>query len=152
MELKYEFSKFDDLKAIDLYQIIKLRIEVFIIEQNCIYQDLDDKDQLSFHLLGKHNDELISYARLLPEGVSYKKYVSIGRVIVKEKGRKKGTGYELISKAIEKCELLWPGLPIKISAQAHLQKFYNQSGFISEGEIYLEDDIPHIAMVRPVTI
>ena len=147
MNIQFQLTEFDKLAPIDLYHIIQLRIEIFIIEQNCIYQDLDDKDKAGLHMMGKENDELVSYVRLLPEGISYDKYVSIGRVVIKEKARKKGHGYKLMGKAIEYCNELWPGRPIKISAQAHLMGFYNQCGFTEMGDIYHEDGIPHIAMV-----
>jgi ElaA protein len=148
MNQDFQLYKFNDLSPVDLYEIIKLRVEIFVIEQNCIYQDLDDKDKSGFHLMGKDNGELICYVRLLPKGASYEKYVSIGRVVVKRKCRKKGIGYDLMFKAIDLCKNIWPGESIKISAQAHLQNFYNQCGFEAEGEIYEEDGIPHIGMVH----
>ena len=132
----------------EVYDIIQLRTEVFIIEQNCIYQDCDGKDQHGFHVQGRDtNGVLVSYCRLLPKGISYETYASIGRVITSEKIRERGFGKELMQYAIEKIKALYPNDKIKISAQCYAQVFYENLGFEKTGEIYLEDDIPHIAMI-----
>jgi len=141
--LKY----FDDLTIPELYDILQLREEVFQIEQNCIYKDIDDKDKKCYHLMLYNDDELVAYCRLVPEGISYNGYSSIGRVVSKTKYRKEGFGRQLMSKAMEKIVKVFRYLPIKISAQLYLQKFYESYGFVVEGEWYMEDDIPHIAMV-----
>jgi ElaA protein len=150
-EIKYHHLHFSNLSPYQLYEIIKLRIEVFVVEQTCLYQDLDDKDAHCYHLMGRTDNEIskiASYARIVPENISYEGYVSIGRVIVREEFRQYKEGYRLMKNAIHLCQELWPGKPIKLSAQAHLQNFYVKCGFTAVGEVYLEDDIPHIAMVR----
>lgn len=144
--LKY----FDDLSIHELYDILQLREEVFQIEQDCIYKDIDDKDKKCYHLMLYNNNELVAYCRLVPEGVSYSGYVSIGRVVSKTAYRKEGFGKLLMTKAMEKMMQIFPYLPIKISAQLYLQKFYESYGFIVEGEWYIEDEIPHIAMIKPL--
>ncbi len=149
MELTYKCTGFNLLTPFEIYDILKLRIEVFVIEQNCLYQDLDDKDKFCEHLIGVNKDgEIMSYARIVPKGISYNDYVSIGRVIVSQKARGTQEGYNLMSRAIKICNTNWPRSPIKISAQAHLQNFYGKCGFKAVGSLYLEDEIPHIAMVR----
>ena len=142
--LKY----FDDLTIPELYDILQLREEVFQIEQNCIYKDIDDKDKKCYHLMLYNNTELVAYCRLVPEGISYDGYASIGRVVSKTNYRKEGYGRQLMEKAMEKIAKVFPYLPVKISAQLYLQKFYESYGFITEGEWYMEDEIPHIAMVK----
>lgn len=142
--LKY----FDDLSVQELYDILQLREEVFQIEQYCIYKDIDDKDKKCFHLMLYQETELVAYCRLVPEGISYGGYSSIGRVVSKSKYRKEGYGKLIMAKAMEKIAQVFPHLPIKISAQQYLQKFYEDFGFTKIGEWYMEDDIPHIAMVK----
>ena len=141
--LKY----YDDLTIPELYDILQLREEVFQIEQNCIYKDIDDKDKKCYHLMLYNDNELVAYCRLVPVGISYDGYVSIGRVVSKTNYRKAGYGKQLMEKAMEKIAQVFPYLPVKISAQLYLQKFYESYGFIAEGEWYMEDEIPHIAMV-----
>jgi ElaA protein len=141
--LKY----FDDLSIHELYDLLQLREEVFQIEQNCIYKDIDDKDKKCYHLMLYNDNELVAYCRLVPEGISYDGYASIGRVVSKTKYRKKGYGRQIMNIAMEKIAQVFPYLPVKISAQLYLQKFYESYGFIAEGEWYMEDEIPHIAMV-----
>ncbi len=142
--LKY----FDDLTTLELYDILQLREEVFQIEQNCIYKDIDDKDKKCYHLMLYNNNELVAYCRLVPEKISYNGYSSIGRVVSKTKYRKEGFGKQLMSKALEKTTQVFPHLPIKISAQLYLQKFYECYGFVVVGEWYIEDEIQHIEMVK----
>ena len=142
--LKY----FDDLTTLELYDILQLREEVFQIEQNCIYKDIDDKDKKCYHLMLYNNNELVAYCRLVPEKSSYNGYSSIGRVVSKTKYRKEGFGKQLMSKALEKTTQVFPHLPIKISAQLYLQKFYESYGFVVVGEWYIEDEIQHIEMVK----
>lgn len=141
--LKY----FDDLNIQELYDLLQLREAVFQIEQNCVYPDLDDKDKKCFHLLVYKDAELAAYARLVPEGISYDKYVSIGRVLSALKYRKEGFGRLLMQEAMQQMQLLFPNQVIKISAQAYLQKFYESFGFTRVSDEYMEDNIPHIAMV-----
>lgn len=142
--LKY----FNDLSVHELYDLLQLREEVFQIEQNCIYKDIDDKDKECWHLMLYKEKELVAYCRLVPEGISYDKYVSIGRVVSKSNYRKEGFGRLLMQEIMKEMEKLFPGLPIKISAQLYLQKFYESFGFTAIGEWYMEDEIPHIAMVK----
>ena len=146
--MNYQLKKFQDLSLDELYGIFILRQEVFVVEQNCAYLDADGKDQASYHLMGKDEDnEILSYCRLLPSGISYTNYTSIGRVISSAKIRGTGEGKRLLENAIAETRKLWPGISIKISAQCYLENFYASFGFVSEGQPYEEDSIPHIAMV-----
>lgn len=147
VELEIVLKKFGDLSVIDLYQILKLRSEVFVIEQHCIYLDMDGKDTEAYHLLGYEKGVLGAYARILPQGVSYPDYSSIGRVCTGNGYRGQGLGKRLMQTAIQNCQTLFPNVNIKISAQSYLLKFYAELGFEALGQEYLEDDIPHRAMV-----
>jgi ElaA protein len=122
-----------------------LRSEVFVVEQACIYQDIDHKDPKAHHVLGVLNNQIVAYSRIFNEG-DYFKEASFGRAVTSQKVRGTGVGHQLVKETLLKMEQLYPKLSIKISAQAHLQGFYNQHGFITEGAPYLEDDIPHVAM------
>jgi len=140
---------FKDLTTEELYNIIKLRIEVFCVEQNCPYQDADGKDFDSWHLMILDADNtLIAYSRLLPTGISYPEYASIGRVVTAKSVRLMGTGKLLMQASIDQATQLFGNTPIKISAQAYLRKFYTSLGFIATGEEYIEDHIPHIGMIK----
>lgn len=141
----YKF--FDDLTAHELYAIMRLRSEVFVLEQQCIYQDADNKDLSAYHLMIQDGDTLVAYARLLPPGISYE-YMSIGRVISKQEYRRKGAGRLLMKEAIKACQELFGEGPIRIGAQLYLKEFYESFGFVQTGEVYLEDDIEHIEMTR----
>lgn len=139
----------DDLGKEQLYAILELRSEVFVVEQKCTYQDVDGQDLSgdTLHVMGWQDDKLVAYARLLdPE--SQGGDVVIGRVIIAPRGRGQKLGHRLLEVALENIEEYWSGQPIFMSAQAHLQSFYEQHGFRAEGETYLEDDIPHIGMRR----
>lgn len=144
--VKYTYYKFKELSAHQVYNILKLRSEVFVVEQNCIYQDLDDKDLKAVHVLVKEKEQLIGYSRILQKGLSYQKYSSIGRVVVSKEKRKKSIGIKLMEFSIKTCKGLHPNEGIKISAQTYLKNFYNKQGFIQKGESYMEDGIPHCAM------
>lgn len=147
--IRFECKAFQELALDELYATMVLRQEVFVVEQDCVYLDADGKDQAGWHLMGwDEAGELVAYLRILPEGISYPGYVSIGRVVTSEKVRREGTGKLLMTVALEKAALLFPALSIKISAQVYLLRFYNSFGFEAVGEEYLEDGIPHIAMVR----
>ena len=149
MNINFICLGFNELNLQQLYELLTLRLAVFVVEQNCPYQDLDDKDQQSMHLLGYSKEgQLLAYARLLPKGATYKDYPSIGRVVVSKKARSQGLGQPLMLKAIEELQQHFGTDPIKISAQAHLQKFYQSLDFETTGEGYLEDGIPHIAMIK----
>ena len=149
--LTWECKSFDELNITELYRLLCLRQEVFVVEQNCPYLDTDDKDQSAWHLCGYDVDgDLVAYSRLLPKGVSYENYPAIGRVVTSSKIRGKGLGGELMSMSIEHTKKLFGAYSIKISAQNHLRKFYGSLGFNPVGEVYDEDGIPHISMVLKV--
>lgn len=147
MKTEYIIKPFSELQNEELYQILKLRNEVFIVEQNCVYQDIDDKDHESYHLMCKVDGNLAGYTRLLPAGLSFKE-ISIGRVITSPKYRGLGLGKKLIEKSIDFCNTQWENSPIRIGAQLYLLKFYQSLGFIEEGEEYDEDGILHIEMIK----
>ena len=149
--LVYSCVPFYDLSVHELYACMKLRQEVFIIEQDCNYLDADGKDPGSHHVMGKdHSGQILSYARILPPGLAYEGYASIGRVINHQKVRATGEGKRLMEYAITAATLLYPDVDIKISAQSYLLRFYSGFGFQALGEEYLEDDIPHTAMIMKV--
>lgn len=149
MKLNWILKKFDQLTPYELYNIIWLRNEVFVVEQNCVYQDADYKDQKGWHLMGIDEEgKLMAYVRLLPAGISYEKEPSIGRVVTNPAARGTGAGRELMEVAIRQCEDLFGKLDIKIGAQYYLLKFYTSLGFKQTSEIYLEDNIEHIEMIR----
>ena len=149
MPLTYRCLPFDALTLAELYATMRLRQEVFVVEQDCPYLDADGKDQSSHHVLGEdEKGELHAYTRLVPKGISYPDYPSIGRVVTSAAVRGRGEGYPLMRFSIERCEALFGNGPIKISAQRHLQGYYGKLGFVATGEAYLEDGIPHVAMVR----
>lgn len=138
---------FQDFNLDELYKILQLRSEVFVVEQNCVYQDIDGKDQKAIHILGYENKELVAYTRCFKPGYYFDE-ASIGRVIVKENFRKYGFGHEILKASIEAIESTYKTKKIKLSAQQYLTKFYESHGFVKTGEGYLEDGIPHIAMVK----
>lgn len=142
MNLNWRYKKFDELTNRELYAVLQLRSEVFVVEQNCVYQDIDNKDLKSFHLMAFDEDILAAYCRILPSGLSFKE-ASIGRVITKPSHRSKGIGITLIHKAIKAAA----STQIKIGAQLYLKKFYEGFGFVQTSEVYLEDGIEHIEML-----
>ena len=145
--LKFISKSFTQLTIKELHDLFVLRSKVFVVEQDCIYQDIDGKDPVGIHILGlDRKKKLIAYARVLPKGESYSSFVSIGRLVVSKTQRGKNYGHGLVKKGIEEAIKLDATSLIKISAQAHLVPFYNSHGFIVDGETYLEDGIPHIAM------
>ena len=144
-----ELKKFNQLTTKELYEILRVRAEVFVVEQTCVYQDLDMKDQDSWHLFLEDGDEIIAYLRILNKGVSYPE-IAIGRVLTKDTQRKKGLAREMMRKAIKFIETELKENTILISAQVYLMKFYESLGFKAVSEIYLEDGIEHIEMVRDV--
>lgn len=141
---------FDELTPAELYRIIQLRNEVFVVEQNCVFQDADGKDPDSWHLMGFDKDQLIAYTRLLPPGIAYE-YPSIGRVVSSPAARRTGAGREIMKRSIEAVYELFGSHPIQIGAQLYLEKFYNDFGFERCSEIYLEDGIQHISMIKKPT-
>lgn len=146
MELEFKIKSFYELSLDELYQLLRLRSEVFVVEQNCVYQDIDDKDQKALHVLGFYENELVAYTRLFAPG-DYFDMASIGRVILKEKFRDRKWGYQLMEVSIQQAEEVYQVRSIKISAQCYLQKFYENLGFVGVGESYLEDGIPHLEMI-----
>ncbi|UOQ52576.1 GNAT family N-acetyltransferase [Hymenobacter cellulosivorans] len=148
MTLTWTSKPFADLTLPELYAVLQLRTEVFIVEQNCPFQDIDGQDQVAYHLLGYTPEgQLAAYARLFDAGQCYAQ-VSIGRVVVAPAFRRYGLGQELMRQAIAHCAQLFGPQPIKIGAQQYLTKFYQGFGFEQRGEMYLEDGIPHIYMER----
>jgi ElaA protein len=144
--LTWRYQSFYELSLDELYKILKIRSEVFIVEQNCPYQDVDGKDQQSFHLSAWIEDAPVAYVRIIPPGISYKE-ASIGRVLTVMSQRKSGTGKILMEKAIEHTLREFNVTEIKIGAQLYLQKFYTSLGFKQTSALYLEDNIPHIEML-----
>jgi ElaA protein len=147
--MQFILKKLGELTPIQVYKMLQLRHDVFVIEQNCIYRDMDEKDYNSFHLLMIENDEVIACCRLVNPGISYNE-PSIGRVCSVKAKRMEGIGMVLMTEAMRACNSLWPGQSIVISAQSYLEKFYSKFGFKSVGKQYLEDDIPHIKMIAEI--
>ena len=146
-KIVWSLKKFDALSALELYEILKLRSEVFVVEQNCVFLDMDDKDQFAHHLQGRIEGNLAAVVRILPPGLAYTE-PSIGRVVSSPQFRRKGVGIALMNTAIEETIALYGAGNIKIGAQLYLKKFYENFGFKQCSETYLEDDIPHIKMIR----
>ena len=146
--MTFETKTFNELTVHELHALYALRCKVFVVEQNCPYQEVDEKDKKSIHVLGSLNQQLIACARILPPGVSYNE-PSIGRVAVEIEFRKSNKGYELMQYILEIMNSHFPEQDIVISAQEYLTRFYSKLGFLSEGEVYLEDAIPHIKMRKP---
>ncbi|MGB0367735.1 MAG: GNAT family N-acetyltransferase [Flavobacteriaceae bacterium] len=144
MKLDWRIYNWGELTTDILYSILALRSEVFVVEQDCVYQDIDGKDQKAKHLLGYEKDLLVAHSRLLKPGDYFDQH-SFGRAVVKISHRGLGLGDELVKRSIKE---LGEKTEIKISAQYHLEKFYQNNGFVSVGDTYLEDGIPHIAMFR----
>ena len=140
-------KSFNQLSNDELYDILHLRSEVFVVEQNCIYQDIDYKDQKALHILLKKNNNLIGYTRIFKKG-DYFKNASIGRVLVCKNKRNHNYGKHLMEVSIKAIKTKFKEYKISISAQKHLQQFYNNLGFCVSGKEYLEDGIPHIAMIK----
>lgn len=149
MKLRFTCKHFDELSLKELYDSMVLRQEVFVVEQNCAFLDADGKDQPAYHCFGYDEAHLLhAYTRLLDKGIAYPDYASIGRVVTSEAARGGGWGRRLMEYSIEQFYVKFGQQPIKIGAQAHLEKFYGSLGFIQCGEGYLEDGIPHIPMLK----
>jgi len=140
-------KSFPELSTKELYAILQLRSAVFVVEQDCVYQDIDGKDQKAMHVLGFKNDDIIAYTRIFKPG-DYFEEASIGRVVVAKSERQHKYGYDIMNASMDVITKQFKETTIKISAQAYLKSFYNNLGFKQTGEHYLEDDIPHIAMIR----
>jgi ElaA protein len=139
-------KKFRELSTEEIYNILKLRSEVFVVEQNCVYQDIDEKDKKATHLFIEKNNDIIAYTRIFKKGDYYEENPSIGRVVVSKKERGKNLGKEIMLNSIEFIKKELKGRKIELSAQKYLDKFYKDLDFYSEGEDYLEDGIPHQRM------
>lgn len=148
MSLRWVWKSFYELTAEQIYTILCVRQEVFVLEQECLYLDADGKDRMSFHLMGFNGNELVAYARIVEPGVSYPE-VSMGRILTVAKARGTGAGIELMHVGINEIENRFGKVPIRISAQTYLLEFYQKFGFSSTGKEYLEDEIPHTEMLRP---
>jgi len=145
--IEIHVKHFNELSTQELYDILQLRSEVFVVEQDCVYQDIDGKDQKALHVLGFKKDKLIAYTRLFKPS-DYFNEASIGRVVVAKNQRQFKYGYDIMKASIEAIKTHYNETVIKISAQVYLKSFYNNLGFKEVGEEYLEDDIPHIAMFK----
>lgn len=156
MSMVWRFQAFDALTVAELYAVLRLRSEVFVVEQNCVFLDMDNSDAQAMHLMGQAGNagetqcELVAYARCFGPGVKYVE-ASIGRVITAPQARAGGLGHVLVREAVRAVQAHWGPQPIRIGAQARLQAFYEQHGFVRDGEPYIEDGIPHIEMLRPLS-
>jgi len=151
MNIQWSLKKFTDLSPNELYVILQLRNEVFVVEQHCVFLDADNKDQLCYHLMAWDNDKLVGYTRIVPPGIIYEQ-ASIGRVVTSPSVRRSGLGKELMKKSIESIHKLFGVVSIRIGAQLYLQKFYSSFGFQQISDIYLEDGIEHIEMISSPAI
>lgn len=149
--INWVFKRFDELTLTQLYEILKLRSEVFVVEQDCAYQDLDDKDYTAYHLFLMEDELVVAYLRILPEGVSFKE-MAIGRVIVKKEFRLKGISREMMKKAIDFIIKDLGKNKIRLSGQAYLLEFYESLGFRKVSDVYLEDGIDHFEFLYEVEL
>jgi ElaA protein len=149
LKLEWNLKKFEELEVEELYELLRLRSEVFVVEQQSIFLDADNKDQQSWHLLGKRNGELLAYSRIVPKEIAYE-YAAIGRIVLSAQARNQGLGKELMRVSIDKVESLYGKVIIRIGAQLYLEKFYNSFGFVRSSPAYDEDGIMHIEMTREV--
>ena len=147
--MKINIFKYHDLGPDRLYEILKLRSEVFVVEQKCAYQDLDNKDEKALHLVGEENNKIIAYTRIFKKGDFFKNS-SIGRVLVKKEYRNKDYGRKIMKSSIDRLKKDPKEEKIELSAQKYLLKFYSELGFEKEGEEYLEDNIPHVKMILKI--
>jgi len=145
--LQLETKTFQELTISELYQILQLRSEVFVVEQNCVYQDIDGKDEKALHILGKKEGKIVAYTRCFAPKIYFEE-AAIGRVVVKETERKFGYGHQILKASIEEIQQRYQTTTIKLSAQQYLTHFYETHNFKQIGEGYLEDGIPHIAMLK----
>ena len=147
-EIDWKFTAFDALTLTELYELLQLRSEVFVVEQACVFQDMDGADTAAMHLLGTSGGQLVAYARCFAAGMKFKE-ASIGRLITRSDLRGSGAGHVLVRRAIASVTQQWGPQAIRIGAQARLEKFYRQHGFEPTGAPYIEDGIAHIEMLRP---
>jgi ElaA protein len=146
--LRFQWARLDDLRARDFHAAKLLRDMVFVVEQNCVYQDTDAYDLECWHLLAWSGDQLAAYLRVTDPGSKYPE-PSLGRVLTAPAFRGQGLGQLLLTEALQRCEQTWPGQANRIGAQQYLLKFYQGFGFEPVGEMYQEDNIPHVEMLRP---
>ena len=147
MEIQWTIKSFENLSVNELYDILKLRSEIFVVEQNCVYLDLDGKDKQALHLFGEFKGKIVAYSRLFKPGITFDN-ASIGRVVVDANYRDRKWGHDLMREAIAGIKHHFGESQITIGAQLYLKKFYESHGFVQTSEMYLEDDIPHIEMKR----
>ena len=147
MELKWKIKPFEALNVNELYDLLKLRSEIFVVEQNCVYLDLDGKDKKALHLIGEYDNKIVAYVRLFDAGITFDN-ASIGRVVIDADYRDRKWGHDLMREAISAIKSNFNKEKITIGAQLYLKKFYESHGFVQSSEMYLEDDIPHIEMIR----
>ena len=146
--IAWRFARFEALGAREVHDILQARSAVFVVEQDCVFLDADGADPDCWHLFASEEGALLAYCRLVPPGLKFPE-ASIGRVITPEAGRGRGLGRELMARAVGHCAELWPGQALRIGAQQYLEKFYGEFGFAKSSDMYVEDGIPHIEMVRP---
>ena len=147
MGIQWKIKSFENLSVNELYDILRLRSEIFVVEQNCVYLDLDGKDKLALHLFGEFEGKIVAYSRLFKAGISFDN-ASIGRVVIDAKYRDRKWGHDLMREAIAGIKTHFGESKITIGAQLYLKKFYESQGFVQTSEMYLEDDIPHIEMKK----
>jgi len=145
--LTISIKSFSELTTTELYDLLQLRSEIFVVEQDCVYQDLDGKDQKALHVIGTKDNKIVAYTRIFKAG-DYLAQASIGRVVVKESERQHGYGYDIMEASIKTVIAQFGEISIALSAQTYLKRFYNSLGFIEKGGEYLEDGIPHVMMVK----
>ncbi|PCJ91871.1 MAG: GNAT family N-acetyltransferase [Flavobacteriaceae bacterium] len=145
--MKIEVKPFNEFTTQELYAVLQLRAEVFVVEQDCVYQDIDGKDNNALHVIGTKDGQVVAYTRIFKAG-DYFNQASIGRVVVKKEERQYGYGQEIVKASIKAIKTEFNENNIHLSAQVYLKRFYADLGFIEEGEEYLEDGIPHIGMVK----
>lgn len=147
MGIHWKIRAFENLSVNELYDILRLRSEIFVVEQNCVYLDPDGKDKLALHLFGEFNGKIVAYSRLFKAGISFDNS-SIGRVTVDTNYRDRKWGHDLMRESIAVITSHFGESKITIGAQLYLKKFYESHGFVQTSEMYLEDDIPHIEMIK----
>lgn len=146
--ITWDIKHYNDLKMYELYDFLKLRSDVFVVEQKCIFLDIDDKDKDAIHIIGKINGSIVAYTRIFNKWKIYNNYFCIGRVCCSKQYRGYGLGKLLLKKSIEECKKQFGEGQIKIEAQIYLKSFYESFGFIQSGDPYIEDEIEHIPMIR----
>ncbi|NND88382.1 MAG: GNAT family N-acetyltransferase [Flavobacteriaceae bacterium] len=144
--LNISIKTFEQLSTKELYELLQLRSEVFVVEQDCVYQDIDGKDEMALHIIGSYQDKIVAYTRCFDSGIYFDR-AAIGRVIVREGYRKEGFGHDIMKASIEAIKKRFETEKIQLSAQTYLIDFYRSHGFQTIGDEYLEDGIPHIAMI-----